>query len=263
VLYPIALDVVVTVPIVHFQLLSCADGAWHHRQWIISKFNVNFEYELSLCKEFLRQDQRNFHCWNYRRFVAAAANVDPATELAYSQEKIQENFSNYSAFHHRSIYIKRSGQTFEEALPTEFQIVENAIFTEPDDQSAWWYHQFLLTWASTEIRAKQQSVSTEDAAEAARLVDWFVGVLLQQRELVRGLYELEDACTWVMNCLVALADLLCAPLVVGAAVEVDRAALRSERCELLQKLLVRDPKHRHRYNYLLLQGSSGGGTAGN
>lgn len=122
------------------------------------------ESELALCKEFLKlgminlmltfeklfniitlfSDQRNFHCWNYRRFVAAATASPPleeshTTEFEFSFEKINENFSNYSAFHHRSVYIQKLySPNVKDILDSEFSIVESAIFTEPDDQSAWW-----------------------------------------------------------------------------------------------------------------------------
>lgn len=217
---------------------------------MISKFDVNFEKELALCKEFLRQDQRNFHCWNYRRFVISVANVPAEAELAYSLEKIQENFSNYSAFHHRSNFIKCNAASLTTVLPAEFSIVENAIFTEPDDQSAWWYHQFLLTWAVNDIKSKHAGGATE---EATALADWLVGVLQQQMELIRSLYELESTCTWVMNSLVAMIDLLASDLLASVAANaVDVQALLTERSELLEKLVVVDPNHRHRYNYLLL-----------
>jgi geranylgeranyl transferase type-2 subunit alpha len=135
-------------------------------------------------------------------------------------------------------------------LPAEFSIVENAIFTEPDDQSAWWYHQFLLTWAIKEIESKQGSGAE---AEAAALAGWLVDILQQQLELVRSLYEIEPTCTWVMNSLVAMITLLCSqPLAAAAAGSVDVSAPLAERSELLQKLLDVDPNHRHRYKYLLL-----------
>jgi len=111
----------------------------HHRKWVISKINVDISKELSLCDEFLTADQRNFHCWNYRRFVVSEGNISENDELEFSFHKIQENFSNYSAFHHRSVFLKKC--TFpnpKEFIHNEFSIIENAIFTEPDDQSAWW-----------------------------------------------------------------------------------------------------------------------------
>jgi geranylgeranyl transferase type-2 subunit alpha len=211
---------------------------------------VDFENELALCKGFLRQDQRNFHCWNYRRFVVAAANVSSEAELAYSHEKIQENFSNYSAFHHRSNFIKSQVDSLTTVLPAEFSIVKNAVFTEPGDQSAWWYHQFLLTWARTEVKGKQTSGRVEEAAE---LTTWLVGMLQPQLELMRTLYEIEPVCTWVMNSLVAMIALLCSPPLISAAAEkVEVSALLAERSELLLKLVDVDPNHRHRYKYLLL-----------
>lgn len=218
---------------------------------------MNFEQELALCKEFLRQDQRNFHCWNYRRFVVAASGVAPDEELDYSAEKVKENFSNYSAFHHRSLYIKRSGKSIVDVLPEELSIVENAIFTEPDDQSAWWYHQFLLTWVSTEIRGKQGDGCTEMAA-------WFVGILLQQLELIRGLQELEDRCTWVMNCLLCIIDLLASPpflSALDAAGGPTAADLLAQRTALLERLLEVDPNHHQRYSYLLLKAASSKSSA--
>lgn len=229
-----------------------SDCAWHHRIWVMSKFDVDYKKELELCKEFLRQDQRNFHCWNYRRKVVAIANIPAEDELAYSQEKIQENFSNYSAFHHRSTFLLKTSPSLTEVLPREFTIVENAIFTEPDDQSAWWYHQFLTTWAVKEIQTKHAS---GDQAGAATLAEWFVGVLLQQLELVRGLYELEDKSTWVLNSMVAMLDTLTSQALesaVAATAGASVAEMRTERCALLEKLLEVDPNHRHRYRYMLL-----------
>jgi hypothetical protein len=97
-----------------------------------------------------------------------AANVSPEAELAYSQEKIQENFSNYSAFHHRSNFMKTNATSLMTVLPPEFSIVK-----KPDDQSAWWYHQFLLTWALTEVKAKHVNGATE---ETVALASWLVGI---------------------------------------------------------------------------------------
>ena len=174
--------------------------------------------------------------------------------MAYSAEKIQENFSNYSAFHHRSIYIKRTAQSVAEVLPTEFDIIENAVFTEPDDQSAWWYHQFLLTWADSDLVA----TAARDVAEAEHKSNWLVGVLQEQLEKVHGLYELEENCTWGMNCLISLIDRLCSPLLAAAAagMKLDRIALLTERKALLEKLVVVDPNHKNRYVYMLLNTST-------
>lgn len=121
--------------------------------------------------------------------------------------------------------------------------MENAIFTEPDDQSAWVYHQFLLCWAAEEV----QTAGSEEA------VQWLAAVLQQQLELVRGLWEIEENCTWVMNCLLNTIDTLTKPLLASSLQPHEAQALLTERTIILEKLILVDPNHKQRYSYLLLQ----------
>ncbi len=258
-----------------------AYGAWFHRKWSIRKYiliTMNhhscddktviyiLKGELELCKEFLKLDERNFHCWNYRRFIVAmlanvtimihkssasadncntgsAANNNNGVlskldggwdfliplfkdgdddssneqqhvvigsqltwrdmnknttgssdtssnkfqpdqncmeniqqilekEWIFTTEKIQQNFSNGSAFHYRSkllpllYYIHSQKQSFSTSdgstcsdtnttiklksdwIQEELELIRNAIFTEPDDQTSWWYFRFILSWSN-------------------------------------------------------------------------------------------------------------------
>jgi hypothetical protein len=71
-------------------------------------------------------------------------------------EKINENFSNYSAWHYRTVLLPRLYPAasvasdaalrarYEEVLDGEFHLVRQAFYTEPEDQSAWLYHRWLL-----------------------------------------------------------------------------------------------------------------------
>ena len=63
-------------------------------------------------------------------------------ELEFSDTKIQQNFSNFSAFHYRSKLLpllpqlpanQDSYQHWTSLLAQEFEIIENAVFTEPDE----------------------------------------------------------------------------------------------------------------------------------
>lgn len=128
-------------------------GVWHHRQWIMEFMpQPNWKEELQLCNKFLSYDERNFHCWDYRRYTVQKANVSPHDEFNFSTEKIKENFSNYSSWHYRSkllplIHPDQSGdreRVEEGALMKEFDLAQNAYFTDPYDQSAWFYHRWLL-----------------------------------------------------------------------------------------------------------------------
>ncbi|KAI4337587.1 hypothetical protein L6164_015984 [Bauhinia variegata] len=126
-------------------------GAWHHRKWVLSKEYSSIDKELRLLERFQKADPRNFHAWNYRRFVAELLKRSDEDELKYTEDVIGANFSNYSAWHNRSILLskllreRREGYCpKEKALSEEYEHVHNALFTDPDDQSGWFYHLWLL-----------------------------------------------------------------------------------------------------------------------
>ncbi|KAG9457139.1 hypothetical protein H6P81_001647 [Aristolochia fimbriata] len=126
-------------------------GAWHHRRWVLSKGFSSINNEFLLLDKLLKLDSRNFHGWNYRRFVAALKNVPAEEELRFTTEKINANFSNYSAWHNRctllSNLLQAKAQRFfprEKVLMEEYDLIHQAIFTDPDDQSGWFYYLWLL-----------------------------------------------------------------------------------------------------------------------
>ena len=123
--------------------------AWHHRKWVLSNGGIeNLEKELILTEQFLEADERGFHCWNYRRCVLSKLDTCPniekrKKEVEFTTKLIQRNFSNYSAWHERSKMLELSMTNIEKELKT----VDTAIFTEPDDQTAWIYHRWLVSQA--------------------------------------------------------------------------------------------------------------------
>ncbi|CAK7347270.1 unnamed protein product [Dovyalis caffra] len=126
-------------------------GAWHHRKWVLNKGHSSIEKELRLLDKLQNVDPRNFHAWNYRRFVAALLNRSDEDELNYTQDFIDKNISNYSAWHNRSVLLsslmKKNVQGFsqkDEVLTREYELVREAVFTDEDDQSGWFYHRWLL-----------------------------------------------------------------------------------------------------------------------
>ncbi|XP_055833989.1 geranylgeranyl transferase type-2 subunit alpha 1 [Solanum dulcamara] len=126
-------------------------GAWHHRKWVLSKGHSSTDRELFLLGKFQKADSRNFHAWNYRRFVTTLKNIPNEKELEYTTDMIYDNFSNYSAWHNRSVLLshllkeKAKGYSPKDNVFTEeYEFVRHALFTDPDDQSGWFYHLWLL-----------------------------------------------------------------------------------------------------------------------
>lgn len=89
------------------------------------------------------------------------------SELAYTKRKIESNISNFSAWHQRSKVLTSlwdagkldKAKAVEEGAcliciisndllirqcPVEFDLVRNAMYTDPNDQSVWIYHRWLV-----------------------------------------------------------------------------------------------------------------------
>ncbi|KAL7415561.1 rab-protein geranylgeranyltransferase [Mrakia frigida] len=120
------------------------DGTWRREAW---------ERELKLVEKMLAVDARNFHAWDYRRIVLTSLRRTSSSvphsrdsELAYTKKKIEANFSNFSAWHQRG-KVLGEGEFVggEEEMKREFDLVSQALWTDPSDQSAWLYHRFLIS----------------------------------------------------------------------------------------------------------------------
>ncbi|KAJ3284743.1 hypothetical protein HK104_009799 [Borealophlyctis nickersoniae] len=122
---------------------------WNHRRWTLQTMpRPDWNKEFKLLSMMLDLDARNFHGWDYRRYVIAqTSNRTPKEEFEYTSAKINQNFSNYSAWHHRSKVLAEAfpdDQERDRVIQNDFEIVRNAVYTEPADQSAWLYQRWLL-----------------------------------------------------------------------------------------------------------------------
>ncbi|XP_072705352.1 geranylgeranyl transferase type-2 subunit alpha isoform X1 [Ciconia boyciana] len=151
-------------------------GAWHHRGWVLRRAPAPppAPAERALCDRLLAADPRNFHAWEHRR--ALAAEEDPEAELAFAGALLSRDFSNFSAWHHRGRLLAPArtpasaggggGTLPAQRLQTELELVQNAVFTDPNDQSAWVYLRCILSRASPPPRILCVYVNREDAALA-------------------------------------------------------------------------------------------------
>ncbi|KPM41198.1 hypothetical protein AK830_g5365 [Neonectria ditissima] len=140
---------------------------WNYRLWTlqqaIERLDIVtarriWEEELGLVSKMLTRDRRNFHAWGYRRHVVTQLEspvlegrsmVEP--EFEYTTKMIHMDLSNFSAWHNRSQLIPRllderkaddvSRKAF---LDKELDLVREALNVGPEDQSLWFYHQYLI-----------------------------------------------------------------------------------------------------------------------
>ncbi|KAF8842568.1 rab-protein geranylgeranyltransferase [Paxillus ammoniavirescens] len=143
---------------------------WNHRRWCLENVpdgpvvngqpslqwrKTNWDRELAVVEKMLDADARNFLAWNYRRYIMASMPVQRPgiAELAYTTRKISASFSNFSAWHQRSKVFSSLWNTDQldpvQSREEEFDLVHNALFTDPDDQSAWIYHRCIRDVLST------------------------------------------------------------------------------------------------------------------
>ncbi|KAI3631824.1 hypothetical protein MIR68_010297 [Amoeboaphelidium protococcarum] len=145
--------------------------SWNFRQWLFNQFQCVvvddqiIKEEVVLINRLLDADDRNFHGWDYRRwfmgtFMNNSGDIDDSVpvqtdslkvvnsvidtysaqlrdaEMEYCLTKIKANFSNYSAWHYRS--------KMQSSPLVDLELVQNALFTSPDDQAAWFYHDWII-----------------------------------------------------------------------------------------------------------------------
>lgn len=142
---------------------------WTHRKWCLEHIpsgpgetdgwkERSWHQELALVDKMLGRDSRNFHAWDYRRYILAVGfpTKDLQSEIRYTTKKIEGNFSNFSAWHQRTKVFARLWDDLDRAAgpearikidrmqEAEFDLVHQALWTDPADQSGWLYHRWLL-----------------------------------------------------------------------------------------------------------------------
>ncbi|KAF4125944.1 geranylgeranyl transferase type-2 subunit alpha [Geosmithia morbida] len=141
---------------------------WSHRLWALNQSIERlpvpvarkvWEEELGLVGKLLHRDSRNFHAWGYRRYVVEkleSAQLDGSSraesEFEYTTKMIHNDLSNFSAWHHRSQIIPRllnerkaTDDDRRKFLESELSLIREGLNVGPEDQSLWFYHQFLVS----------------------------------------------------------------------------------------------------------------------
>ncbi|KAI0093932.1 rab-protein geranylgeranyltransferase [Irpex rosettiformis] len=220
---------------------------WNHRRWCLEQVPegpteadpngwkmANWKKELYVVEKMLDVDARNFHAWNYRRYVLASMPVHRSeqSELDYTTRKIEANFSNFSAWHQRSKVLTTLWETGK-ANPAqnreeELELVRNAMYTDPFDQSVWIYHRWLIGEGS-------------DAT-----------ILQAEISSIQELLDEQPDSKWCMESLVHYKQLLLRnhSAIIGAE---DRQVVKTSCLDLLLQLQHVDSERKNRYGDLAVR----------
>lgn len=206
---------------------------WNHRAWLLQQASEHlpvasakrlWQEEMALVGKMLSYDSRNFHGWGYRRIIVEALENQNLNEekllvhekesgrtssgssmaegeFAYTTKMIKANLSNFSAWHTRSQLIPRllterkaDSTARRQLLDEEFDLITQALYTDPYDQSLWFYHQYLMTTLSP--KAPESIVFVHDLTKQDRL-EYFD----QQIDSIKDMLELTDDCKWIYQAL--------------------------------------------------------------
>ncbi|KAI9661339.1 MAG: Rab geranylgeranyltransferase [Alyxoria varia] len=128
------------------------------------------------------------------------------SEHAYTTKLTHSNLSNFSAWHNRSKLLPRLIAATPSLSPRtlfhqELALIKRALFTDPYDQSLWFYHNYLITLlvksCERASRLTQEATEREVAGRKARgnevlarEIEWLADANFTEQE-VRGILSRE------------------------------------------------------------------------
>ncbi|KAI6133905.1 rab-protein geranylgeranyltransferase [Pisolithus thermaeus] len=153
-------------------------------QWRIDNWNQRRSTKLlALITSF-------FTAWNCRSYaLASMPTQQPETaELAYTKRKISSSFSNFSAWHqHSKVYTSlwRSGQLDPvKSQDEELELIHNTIYMDPEDQSAWIYHRWLMGSGEDEKQLVRELTVIEELLNKQPDSKWCMDFLVYYNKLL-------------------------------------------------------------------------------
>ncbi|SCU94021.1 LAFA_0F19416g1_1 [Lachancea sp. 'fantastica'] len=218
---------------------------WNHRLWCLNEYPDSpvekWQQELALVHRLLTMDPRNFHSWHYRRIVITRLEQMTQTslnqqELDYTTEKINSDISNFSAWHLRATLLPKMFASSEISdkkrfIKQEQQYITNAMFTDAEDQSVWYYIKWFV---KTDCVLK--IISTEEYKTLLQeLKDGIIMINEDEKEF-SGKENI-----WCLKLLCYLETIQVEELAVD---------VKPMKSEYLAKLAQFDPLRRNRYKYL-------------
>ncbi|KAH8647250.1 hypothetical protein BX600DRAFT_420350 [Xylariales sp. PMI_506] len=190
---------------------------WNYRDFILAQAVARlptaaarevWTAELALTSKMLSKDRRNFHAWSYRRRVVAelerprlGGSSLAQPEFDYTTRMIKQDLSNFSAWHNRSklalrVLDERAADDDDARarfLDDELALAREGLNVGPEDQSLWYYHQFLMSQLTDHVG--RPTIAPRMAVEER------VGRVERELEEIRDLLEDYDDVKWIYEAL--------------------------------------------------------------
>jgi geranylgeranyl transferase type-2 subunit alpha len=232
---------------------------WNYRIWLLELAISRLEHqdalqiwrdELVLVGKMLVRDERNFHGWDYRRrIVSQIENLQgpehPSlveSEFEYTTKMIRKALQNFSALHYRSKLIPRlleerkaSSAQRRAMFDQELNMMLDALI-DPFNQSAWFYHQFLMSTLDPQCSKSDLIITDLSESERAAYFDQEIG-------RIKDMLEDFDDCKWIYQALIQY----CSDIEnISGQPRLDSAS-KSDMQFWLTKLRNLDPARRGRW----------------
>jgi len=221
---------------------------WGYRQFIARKMGLPVERELAFTQKKIEQNFSNYSAWHYRTALLPAlyslpgkqekeeeelggTSALPAVAAVVAEKKgdkggeeeedmtkqhgfsiVEQNkkLENQAIIEHGAP-TSASAAVPAEVLDQEFEFVKQAFYTEPEDQSGWFYHRWLLGCSVARYQkiskiTKHSNTSSDDGIESSTLEEEsvsaaaarvaLINTLTTQAAMCKELLEIEPDAKW-------------------------------------------------------------------
>lgn len=174
---------------------------WNYRRWVVAFGRVPADAELAYTLERIKRNFSNYSAWHYRSALlvvvhgaapdaAGDAAAGPAVGAAAAAAGGSSSISGAGAPSSTTFTASASTSSVlpVAVLRAEADLVRQAVYTEPDDQSAWFYHRWVTDRCAGALAAA--CAAPTDGSVASSDAVALLGLLLED---VAAIQELHDA----------------------------------------------------------------------
>lgn len=194
---------------------------WGYRLHIACRMGLPVQRELDFARHKIEQNFSNYSAWHYRSVML------PLAFKGSGQNKIESCFDTTVCKGNDEDPLLSSedclkclhGSTVSSDIPPnvlrdEFDFVKQAFYTEPEDQSAWFYHRWLIGCCIARYHVEISSFKDMEETGIDKRDEYnaliqseFLDTLRSQQQVCEEVIELEPESKWALLTLAGLKEL--------------------------------------------------------